>query len=94
MPMTQSRYWQHLRANKRLRDGYPPACLAHRVTNDNTSGLPHKLPAPAGLELAVGRAGEELYACGVIPIAGLELAVGFEPTTCGLQNRCSTVELR
>src|SRR5450830_804648 len=23
-----------------------------------------------------------------------ELAVGFEPTTCGLRNRCSTAELR
>jgi hypothetical protein len=24
----------------------------------------------------------------------IELAVGFEPTTCGLRNRCSTTELR
>ena len=24
----------------------------------------------------------------------LKLAVGLEPTTCGLQNRCSAVELR
>ena len=27
------------------------------------------------------------------PNAPLELKVGFEPTTCGLRNRCSTAEL-
>ena len=30
----------------------------------------------------------------VSPRLYLELAVGFEPTTCGLQNRRSAVELR
>ena len=28
------------------------------------------------------------------PAGSEKLAEGFEPTTCGLQNRCSTTELR
>ena len=31
---------------------------------------------------------------GTPPYKPLELAMGFEPATCGLQNRCSAVELR
>ena len=47
--------------------------------------LTASLPAQ---RLSFSRGGAARFSC-----RGLELKVGFEPTTCGLQNRCSTVEL-
>ncbi len=51
------------------------------------------------LSVTVARAGEESSSSASYKEVGsladfLELARGIEPPTCGLQNRCSAIELR
>ena len=52
---------------------------------------PHHLRRPAPPSRPAGQRHNALRLPGVV--GGLELVRGLEPLTCGLQNRCSAIEL-
>ena len=84
------------------REGFEPSKVTQRIYSPprlTTPASPRRIlhhPFPPTAAPAAARVHKSLivrYLRGMMPEAK-EPAVGIEPTTCGLQNRCSATELR